>query len=74
MCVSYEQSSLLSDADLTRELAAARRQVSRLLHEIDTFAVVAHAQPWLHLDDLLRELRAAAVTVATLERLQVVSR
>lgn len=64
------QPSLLTEDDLRQELAAARRSVSLLLHQIDTFAVIEHASPWLHLDDLLSDLRAAAVTVATLERLQ----
>lgn len=62
--------TLLTDDDLAGELAGSRRNVSRLLHAIDTFATIEHDQPWLYLDDLLRELRLAAVTVATLERLQ----
>lgn len=68
------QLQLLSDEDLTRELATARRDVSRLLHDIDTFAALAHAEPWRHLDDLLAQLRAAATTVSVLERLQVTRR
>lgn len=68
--MTIAQRSFLTDHDLVQELAAARRRVSTLLHDIDTFAVIAHEHPWIHLDDLLRDLRAAAVTVATLERLQ----
>lgn len=66
-----EHPSILSDDDLRRELAAARYSVTALLNEVRDFAAIAHEHPWIYLDDLLRELRAAAVTVHVLERLQV---
>lgn len=68
--VTIEQTQLLSREDLTAELATARRGVSTILHEIDTFAELAHDEPWRHLDDLLNDLRSAATTVAVLERIQ----
>lgn len=66
--------SLLTDDDLAAELAAARRAVTRLLEAVRGFSTLSHAQPWLHLDDLLSDLRAAAITVATLEQLQGIRR
>jgi len=68
--VSYTQPTLLTDDDLSRELAGARRSVTSLLNEVREFSVLAHAHPWRYLDDVLRDLRAASVTVATLEQLQ----
>lgn len=68
------QPSLLTEEDLAAELAAARLLVTSLLGQIQDFTVLAHDRPWLYLDDTLRELRAASVTVATLEQLQGVRR
>lgn len=68
------QSSLLTDEDLAAELHAARLSVIALLGQVQDFTVLAHERPWLYLDDTLRELRAASVTVATLEQLQGVRR
>lgn len=67
------QRSLLTDDDLARELSAARHAVTHLLDEVREFTVIAHAHPWRYLDDVLRDLRAASVTVATLEQLQAAS-
>lgn len=71
--MTTEQPSLISDEDLRRELSTARGEVDRLLAAVRDFSVVHHAAPWLHLDDTLADLRAASITVATLERLQAVS-
>lgn len=68
------QASLLTHADLVRELSTARIEVDRLLAAVRDFTVLAHDAPWIHLDDLLRELRAASVTVSVLERLDDVTR
>lgn len=68
------QTSLLNDDDLARELRLARLEVDRLLAAIKDFAVLAHETPWVYLEDLLRDLRAEAITVATLEHLQAVTR
>lgn len=68
--VTTEQPSLLTEADLVRELRQARLAVDRLLYAIKDFTVLAHETPWVHLDDLLGDLRAASVTVAVLEKLQ----
>lgn len=65
--------SFLTEQDLAQELATARRQVTSLLAEIADFTVIAHHHPWRYLDDVLRDLRAASVTVATLEQLQAAS-
>lgn len=62
--------TLLTDEDLVGELATARREVDRLVGDVRSFSVVHHEQPWVHLDDLLADLRAAAVTVSVLEQLQ----
>lgn len=66
--------SLLTDEDLTRELSTARGEVDRLLDAVRNFSVIRHDAPWWYLDDLLRDLRAASITVATLERIQVITR
>lgn len=68
----YTQPPLITDDDLSRELATARRRVTSLLQEVGDFTVIAHHRPWVYLDDVLSELRAAATTVATLEQLQAV--
>lgn len=68
--VTTEQPTFLSEADLVHELRVSRLAVDRLLYAIKDFTVLAHEQPWVHLDDLMRELRAAATTVATLEGIQ----
>ena len=68
--VTIETPSFLSEDDLAHELAMARLRTAGLLDSIREFAVLAHAEPWVYLDDLLRDLRASAVTVATLEQLQ----
>lgn len=62
--------TLLTDEDLERELSTARRETDRLLADVRSFSVIHHEQPWVHLDDLLADLRAAAVTVSVLEQLQ----
>lgn len=67
--VTTTQASFLSRDDLERELSTARRETDRLLTAVRDFVTFAHAEPWAHLDDVLRELRASAVTVAALERL-----
>lgn len=67
--MSYIQPSLLPDSLVDRELADARRLVDHQLSLIRSFSVVHQDEPWRHLDDLLAELRAAAVTVAVLEDL-----
>lgn len=67
--MTTEQRSLLTDDMLAAELAAARREVDRLLRDLREFTVLAHTKPWIALDDLLGDLRAAAITVATLEGL-----
>nr|CRY96675.1 hypothetical protein [uncultured prokaryote] len=71
--MTIQQPSLLTSDDLAAELASARRQVTSLLQLVLDFTVLAHAQPWRYLDDLLADLRAASITVATLEQLQAVS-
>lgn len=71
--MSYSQPSLLGDDFLRDELRQARAAVDHHLQAIREFTVIAHDRPWLHLDDLLGELRAAAVTVQVLERTQVTS-
>lgn len=69
----HEHPSLISDEDLASELSTARIEVDRLLSAVRDFSVIAHDAPWLHLDDILRDLRAASITVATLEQLQAVA-
>lgn len=64
------QATLLAQSDLDRELAASRLRVDDLLEQVRSFTVLAHDAPWIHLDDLLADLRAAATTVAALEGLQ----
>lgn len=66
---STHQTSLLSEQDIFGELATARERVDELLIDVRSFTVLAHSRPWVALDDLLAELRAAATTVAVLERL-----
>lgn len=61
--------SFLSDEDLIRELSTARGEVDRLLADVRDFHVIQHDAPWVVLDDLLGDLRAAAVTVSVLDRL-----
>lgn len=68
--VTIGQTSILTDDDLARELRQSRLLVDHLLSQIKGFTVLAHQQPWVHLDDLLGELRAASITVAVLEGLQ----
>lgn len=68
--MTADHPSLLTEDDLRRELAAARSSVTSLLDEVRDFTVLAHHHPWRYLDDVLRDLRAASVTVATLEQLQ----
>lgn len=68
--MTTKQPSFISDEDLARELAGARREVDRLVAAVRDFSVIHHATPWLALDDVLSDLRAAAITVATLEGLQ----
>lgn len=65
--MTTEHPSFLSDDDLAAELATARRTVNYALEEIRAFTVIASNAPWRTLDDLLAELRAAAITVAVLE-------
>lgn len=65
----YTQSSLLTDDDLASELATARRETDRLLTAVREFVTFAQDNPWVVLDDLLADLRASCITVATLERL-----
>lgn len=68
--MTADHPTLLTEDDLRRELAAARSSVDALLNEVREFTVLAHTHPWRFLDDVLRDLRAASVTVATLEQLQ----
>lgn len=64
------QTSLITDEDLARELSTARIEADRLLTAVRDFSVIHHRSPWVALDDLLAELRAAAITVVALEGLQ----
>lgn len=68
--VTQIQPSLISDEDVARELAVARTAVSDLLAAIRGFSTLAQHSPWVALDDLLADLRAAVTTVAALEQLQ----
>lgn len=65
----YTQPSLLTHTDLERELSTARRETDRLLTAVREFVTFAQDNPWVVLDDLLADLRASCITVATLERL-----
>lgn len=68
--MTTEQPSLLSDDDLARELAAARRHTAELVDDVLQFSTLFSERPWVALDDLLAELRASVTTVAVLEQLQ----
>lgn len=67
--MTTEQLSIVDDADFRRELASARRRLDELLSELRDFSTLFHTRPWVALDDLLAEIRAAATTVAVLEGL-----
>lgn len=60
--------SFLSQDAVERELSTARIEVDRLLAAVRGFTVIAHDAPWLHLEDVLMDLRRAATTVAVLEQ------
>lgn len=64
---SDTQPSFLTEDDLERELATARRETDRLLTAVRDFHVVLHSSPWMALDDLLADLRASAITVSTID-------
>lgn len=66
--------SLITSEDFAREVSTARREVDRLLAAVRDFSVIAHDAPWLHLEDLLRDLRMAVTTVSALEGLEARSR
>lgn len=68
--MTADHPTLLTDEDLRRELHAARQAVDRLLTDVREFVTFAHEHPWRYLDDVLADLRAASITVATLEQLQ----
>lgn len=67
MRVTADVLDLFGRTQLENELAVARREVARLLDQVRDFTTLAHDAPWVHLDDLLGDLRAAATTVAVLE-------
>lgn len=68
--MTQTQTSLLTDADIARELAGARLKVNELIEQIRSFTTFAHDKPWVHLDDLLADLRAAVTVVTALEYVQ----
>lgn len=67
--MTVHQQTIVSDDDLANELAAARRSLTTLLDDVLQFSTLFYERPWVALDDLLAEVRAAATTVAALERL-----
>lgn len=70
--MTTNQPSFLTDDDVARELATARRRVAELLAEVQEFSTLFHTRPWIALDELMAELRAAVTTLQVLERLQVI--
>lgn len=59
----------MTSEDVERELEQARRHVDDLLDAIRRFPERQAAEPWLYLEELLRDLRAAVVTTRALEDL-----
>lgn len=63
------QQTLFSYEDLERELSTARTEMDRALTAVREFSTLADLQPWSDLEHRLDDLRAAAITVATLEQM-----
>lgn len=62
------QPPLFPREDLERELSTARIEVDRAVAAVREFSTLFDPEPWADLEHRLADLRAAAITVATLER------